>query len=141
MYDKMVLDTREVMAMMEAMLDAARRLADRPMGIAVVDDRGELLAFALMDGGTPMLRHYAIRKAYTASRMGQDVRGFAEYREQAGRQVADFGDPKLVGARRGGVVVREPGSGRALGGIGVSGGTSEEDEEVARTGLGAVDLS
>ena len=116
MYDKTVLDTREVMAMMEAMLDAARRLADRPMGISVVDDRGELLAFALMDGGTPMSRHYAIQKAYTASRMGQDIRDFAEYREQAGRQVADFGDPKLIGApprrRRGAGTGQRPRAGR-----------------------------
>ena len=113
MYDKMVLDTREVMAMMEAMLDAARRLADRPMGISVVDDRGELLAFALMDGGTPMSRHYAIRKAYTASRMGQDIRNFAEYREQAGgrfwRPQARRRPPR---GRRGAGTGQRPGAGR-----------------------------
>jgi uncharacterized protein GlcG (DUF336 family) len=141
MHEQAVLDHAEALAMVEAMLKAAQRITGQPLGIAVVDDRGELLAFALMDGGTPLARQYSIKKAYTASRIHRDLRDFAAYRQAVGRQVIDFADPNLVGSARGGIVIRDPRSERVLGAIGVSGGTPDEDEEVARLGLAAVTLA
>ena len=52
------------------------------------------------------------------------------------RSAAEFGDPNLL-ALQGGVVIPGP-EGTALGGIGVSGLTAEEDEQIAKVGLQAI---
>ena len=97
------------------------------------------MAFALMDGGTHFARHYATRKAYTASRMRADLRDFAAQRGAQGRSVTDYGDPGLVASARGGVAIRA-GDGSVVGGVGVSGASPDEDEEIARLGLQAAGL-
>ena len=139
MYEKQVLDHTDALAIVEAMMEAAPRVTERPLALAVVDDRGELMAFALMDGGTHFARHYATRKAYTASRMRADLRDFAAQRGAQGRSVTDYGDPGLVASARGGVAIRA-GDGGVVGGVGVSGASPDEDEEIARLGLQAAGL-
>ncbi len=136
MYEKQVLDHTDALAIVEAMMEAAPRVTERPLALAVVDDRGELMAFALMDGGTHFARHYATRKAYTASRMRADLRDFAAQRGAQGRSVTDYGDPGLVASARGGVAILA-GDGSVVGGVGVSGASPDEDEEIARLGLQA----
>ena len=90
-----------------------------------------------MDGITPFVRDYATKKAYTAARMGADLADFAARLKGQGRSVADYGDDRLVGAARGGLAVRAA-AGAVVGGIGVSGGTPDQDEAVARIGLAAL---
>ncbi len=51
----------------------------------------------------------------------------------------ELGDTNLLGAQ-GGVTVVRPGDGMVLGGIGVSGLSAEEDEELARLGVAAMGL-
>lgn len=139
MYDKQILDHTDALEIVEAMMEAAPRITDRPLALAVVDDRGELLAFALMDGGTHFARHYAIRKAYTASRIRSDLRDFAAQRVAQGRSISDYGDPGLVASARGGLAIRTS-EGATVGGVGVSGATPEEDEQLAHIGLQALNL-
>ena len=139
MYDKQILDHTDALAIVEAMMEAAPRITDRPLALAVVDDRGELLAFALMDGGTHFARHYAIRKAYTASRIRSDLRDFAAQRVAQGRSISDYGDPGLVASARGGLAIRTS-EGATVGGVGVSGAIPEEDEQLAHIGLQALNL-
>ena len=55
-----------------------------------------------------------------------------------GRSLADFSDPMLI-PWQGGVVVTSP-DGKPLGGIGVSGRRSDEDEVIAKAGLAAMKL-
>ncbi len=54
--------------------------------------------------------------------------------------MAEMADPHLA-AVHGGLVVRHPDSGAIRGGIGVSGLTAPEDEDIARLGLQAVGFS
>ena len=56
-----------------------------------------------------------------------------------GRTVAEMGDPMLA-AVQGGVVILHPGSGSIMGGIGVSGLSAQEDEDLAKIGLKALGL-
>src|SRR5579875_804552 len=136
MHEITLLGLPECLAALDAMLAAAQTSAARPMALAVVNAYGELMLFARMDGASPATQDFAFKKAYTAARMGADLKDFRASLEQRGRSVSDYGDANLVGMAAGGVVITDGGG--ALGGIGVSGGTPDEDEQIARVGLKAL---
>ena len=136
MYDRVVLDLDDALALVDAALAAASAEVELPIAVAVVDDMGDWVAFVRMDG-TPMFhREYARRKAYTASLMRRDLHDFAELRARTDLSLADFGDPRFIGAAEGGIAIRDAG-GNLLGGLGVSGATPEENELIARTAISA----
>ncbi|CAI8307839.1 MAG: heme-binding protein [SAR202 cluster bacterium] len=138
MYMKEVLSLEQVRRSMNAMLEAALKEPDRPIAIAILDDNTNLLNYARMDGCRLNPQGVAIRKAYTAVMFGQNSSDFAQRLKNENRQVTDFGNPSLV-AVKGGVVVISS-NGDILGGIGVSGLTAEEDEEIALIGLNALEI-
>ena len=135
---KEVLSLEQVRRSMNAMLEAALKEPDRPIAIAILDDNTNLLNYARMDGCRLNPQGVAIRKAYTAVMFGQNSSDFAQRLKNENRQVTDFGNPSLV-AVKGGVVVISS-NGDTLGGIGVSGLTAEEDEEIALIGLNALEI-
>ena len=135
---KEVLSLEQVRRSMNAMLEAALKEPDRPIAIAILDDNTNLLNYARMDGCRLNPQGVAIRKAYTAVMFGQNSSDFAQRLKNENRQVTDFGNPSLV-AVIGGVVVISS-NGDILGGIGVSGLTAEEDEEIALIGLNALEI-
>jgi glc operon protein GlcG len=104
-----------------------------------VDDLGNLVSYARMDRCRVIPQRLAIRKAYTSALSGQDSRAYAERLKSQGRSVAEMGDPNLA-AVQGGVVVLHPGTGSIMGGIGVSGLSAQEDEDLARLGLQTLGL-
>jgi uncharacterized protein GlcG (DUF336 family) len=134
MFERPVLDVEEALAALDAMIAAA----SRPMSFAIVDDQGDTVCFARMDGSPIRNRTYALDKAYTASRMRMDLTDFVERRK--GRSAASYGDARFVDNRQGGTVIVAPGSGEVVGAIGVSGGGTGEDDKVAAIGLEALDL-
>ena len=138
MYMKEVLSLEQVRRSMNAMLEAALKEPDRPIAIAILDDNTNLLNYARMDGCRLNPQGVAIRKAYTAVMFGQNSSDFAQRLKNENRQVTDFGNPSLV-AVKGGVVVISS-NGDIPGGIGVSGLTAEEDEEIALIGLNALEI-
>ena len=135
---KEVLSLEQVRRSMNAMLEAALKEPDRPIAIAILDDNTNLLNYARMDGCRLNPQGVAIRKAYTAVMFGQNSSDFAQRLKNENRQVTDFGNPSLV-AVKGGVVVISS-NGDILGGIGVSGLTAEEDEEIALIVLNALEI-
>ena len=135
---KEVLSLEQVRRSMNAMLEAALKEPDRPIAIAILDDNTNLLNYARMDGCRLNPQGVAIRKAYTAVMFGQNSSDFAQRLKNENRQVTDFGNQSLV-AVKGGVVVISS-NGDILGGIGVSGLTAEEDEEIALIGLNALEI-
>jgi glc operon protein GlcG len=139
MYEKPVLSLDQVQKAMAAMLEKATQEPDRPVAIAIVDDWGNLFSFARMDKCRVIPQRLAIRKAYTAALSGQDTLAYAERLKSQGRSVAEMGDPNLA-AVQGGVVIQHPGTGFILGGIGVSGLSAQEDEDLARIGIQALGL-
>jgi len=146
MYQREVLGLSEARAAVEAALSEAGKQPDRPMAIAVVDHRGELVYCARMDGAYPLFMHMAINKAYTASRMLRDTAAFAERDRELGRELATWGDDKLTYIRGGQCIIKPNGGylpagktkGIVVGGIGTSGRVPEEDEEIALAGLKAI---
>jgi uncharacterized protein GlcG (DUF336 family) len=104
----------------------------------VVDSGGFLLALRRMDGAGPMTVSIATSTAYTAGvmrRASGDLMPMAEQRPQFFAAVSRIGLVPLVPGL-GGVPVRE--SGEIVGGIGVSGGTAEQDLDCAQSALKAV---
>lgn len=136
MYDRPVLDFNDGLKLIDAALAAALDAKTRPISVSVVDDNGDWVAFARMDGAPAFSREYAQRKAYTASLMRQDLNEFGPARAKSGRPVADLGNPRLVGANYGGLVIKDL-AGNVMGGLGISGAAPEEDERIARAALAA----
>lgn len=139
MYNKPVLSLEQTQKAMQAMLNKATQEPHRPVAIAIVDDAGNLLSYARMDNCRTNSQTFAIRKAYTSALSGQDSAVYAERLKSQGRSVTDMGNPNLVSAQ-GAVVVLHPETKAVLGGIGVSGLSSQEDEDLARLGMQAMGL-
>jgi glc operon protein GlcG len=125
-------------------LDEARRAVEAilrhagdggPVAVAVTDANGDLVCYARMDGTTKTAQRMAIRKAYTAARIGADTGVWGEQLAKLGITAAEFGDPVLT-RFQGGICVRTDDA--VAGAIAVSGRRAAEDEALARVGLEAL---
>jgi glc operon protein GlcG len=133
-----VLGFDQIQNAMKAMIDEAMKTPLEPVAMAIVDDAGNLVAFAKMDNLRLYSRRHAIRKAYTAVVMGMDSVVHAEQLHGQGRSISETGDPNLTYAP-GGIVIKVDEV--IVGGIGVGGYTSGlRDQDLARVGLGAMNV-
>ena len=112
--------------------------ASAPVSVCVVDDHGEVIASASMDGAAPDTRLNAQRKAYTAARSDA-----ASTRELAAKARADAAerasfDPFFT-FFLGGVAAFD-GDAR-VGAIGVSGLPGEDDDALAARAIEASGLT
>jgi glc operon protein GlcG len=116
----------------ERIIVAARRLADERqwrVTIAVVDDGGYLLRLERMDGAGPQTPEVATMKARTAAlSRGPSKRMEDLVRERPG--MLRFPDRLPI---QGGLPLMH--EGECVGGIGVSGVQSHEDEEISAAGV------
>jgi glc operon protein GlcG len=115
-----------------SIVDAMVAAAPGPVSVWVVDDHGELVAAATMDGAPPDTRLNAQRKAYTAAR--SDARSTGELAEKVRGDAAELAsfDPFFT-FFLGGVAAFE--GERRVGAVGVSGLPGEQDEALARSAL------
>ena len=138
MADKPFLSFEQVRAAMSAMMDKAMQTPDEPVAMAIVDDTGNLVAYAKMDNLRIFSRRHALRKAYTSAIVGMDSGAHAERIHGQGRNMSDLGDPNLTHGQGGLVLMQD---GVILGGIGVGGYPSgQSDEDLSRVGLAAMNL-
>jgi uncharacterized protein GlcG (DUF336 family) len=108
-----------------------------PVSVYVVDDHGELVAAATMDGAAPDTRLNAERKAYTAARSDvETTRALADKVRDDPAELASF-DPRFS-FFTGGVAAFE--DGRRTGAVGVSGLAGGEDEALAVAAIRAAGL-
>jgi len=137
MYDKPMLSLEQAQAAIVAMIADYNKDTNRKnVDMAVVDDAGNLLAYARMD--RCLRPTFALRKAYTAAIRGMDTLAFSEALVAQGRSIEAFGDPQLI-AIPGGVVVMKEGA--VVGAIGVGGLPSGiDDQSIAQAGLAALSL-
>jgi uncharacterized protein GlcG (DUF336 family) len=121
-------------------LAKARELKIRPLCVAVLDDGGNLKALKRDDGASILRPQVAIGKAWGAIGMGESTRSLADRLKDR---------PAFLGAlsdMSGGKVVPVPGGvlimdgDTIMGAVGVSGGTSDEDETCAVAGIQAAGL-
>ncbi len=120
-------------------MEAAAKRADEigvPMNIAVVDAGNNLVTFARMDGAWLGSIDIAQGKAYTARAFDMSTEALAPLC-QPGKPL--FG----INASNDGRIIIFPGgiplraNGSVVGGIGVSGGSVEQDQDVAQAGAAA----
>ena len=124
-----------------AVLAAAERRAQEigvPVNIAVVDDGGHLLAFIRMDGSKLSSVQIAIAKAVTAAirRMPTGPLPPAEPNlyVSMGLAISSHGEQIPI---RGGLPLAV--DGMCVGAIGISNGTEDQDTDVARAGVAALE--
>ena len=104
--------------------------------MAVVDDAGNLLAYARMD--RCLRPTFAIRRAYTSAVRGVGTLVFTEQLASQTRSIESFGDPQLIAIPVGVVTLK---SGAVVGAIGVGGLPSGLDyESIAKAGLEGLSL-
>jgi glc operon protein GlcG len=119
----------------ERIVAAARRLADERqwrVTIAVVDDGGYLLHLERMDGAGPQTPEVATMKARTSAlSRGPSKRMEDLVRDRPG--MLRFPDRLPI---QGGLPLMH--DGECVGGVGVSGVQSHEDEEIAAAGVAAL---
>lgn len=137
MQQRTVLGLVESLTALKAMQQAARDKPGRPVALVIVDHHGDMICFSCEAGANPALaRQNAFKKAYTSACMRQHGLDFAERLKSMGRTPADFGNPNFTAGGGGMVVARE--DGLILGGIGVSGRTDQEDQEIVEVGRAAL---
>lgn len=124
----------------QRVLSAAEQKAQemgQPMNIAVMDAGRNLVAFHRMNGAWVASTDIAIDKAFTSAGRGLTTRKIGEM-AQPGQPL--FGINTTNGGRivifAGGIPLTR--DGEVVGAIGVSGGTVDEDEEVAEAGVAAL---
>jgi len=103
------------------------------VAIAILDDGGHLLHFERMDGATPANAAIAVEKGRTAA-MSRRTSGNWEERIKAGR-TAILKMPGILPVQGGVPIVVDK---VCVGGVGVSGVQSHEDEQIAQAGIDAL---
>jgi len=102
------------------------------VAVAILDDGGHLLHFARMDGATPANAAIALEKGRTAA-MTRRTSGNWQERIKARPEMLKM--PGVLPVQ-GGVPILVDGA--CLGGVGVSGVQSHEDEQIANAGIAAL---
>ena len=124
----------------ERIIAACKKKADeigQPMNIAVVDSGANLVAFARMDGTKLVGADISQKKALTAVYFQTATSDLAPL-VQPGAPL--FGIESVGGGRLvvfGGGIPLTDEDGQVVGGVGVSAGSVEQDQEVAAAGVGA----
>ena len=103
------------------------------VAIAILDDGGHLLHFARMDGATPTNAAIAVDKARTAA-TSRRASGMWEKLIKDGR-TGMLNMPGILPVQGGLPIVTD---GSCVGGIGVSGVQSHQDDQIAQAGIDAL---
>jgi glc operon protein GlcG len=134
MHEKRCLSLADAQRVLAAIQDELGRTG-RGAAIAVVDEHGELIAFARTDGCRLPSITIAMNKAFTAARERKPTRDLGESSRREGFPLTNFGDPRYVGWGGGLPLVHD---GAVIGAVGVSGLPEDEDIALAERGVAAL---
>jgi uncharacterized protein GlcG (DUF336 family) len=129
--------TRQELTLADCERIAAASLAEARrnnwiVAIAILDDGGHLLHFVRMDGATPANAAIALEKGRTAA-MSRRTSGSWQERIKPRPEMLKM--PGILPVQGGVPIVVE---GTCVGGVGVSGVQSHEDEQIAQAGIDAL---
>lgn len=123
-------------------IDKGRSSGYKPLTVAVLDAGGTVKVLLRSDGSSLLRPEIAVGKAWGALGMGLSSRAIsnlAAERPQFAASLAALAGGKVVPAA-GGVLVRDR-QGEIIGAVGVTGDTSDNDEECALHGIQAAGFS
>ena len=110
----------------------------QPMNIAVVDAGGNLVSHVRMDGAWIGSIDISITKAFTSRAFDISTKDLGEHSQPGGQfygiHVSNGGRVRIFA---GGIPLSSGDGGEVVGAIGVSGGSGEQDQEVAEAGAAA----
>lgn len=121
-------------ALIEASLVEAAKIG-LDLAVAVTDGAGYLVAFERTDGARFLSAEVAIDKAWTAASFGIPTHVWNAYITGDPKVAQLAHRPRLV-AVGGGYPIKD--LGKLIGGIGVSGGTYQQDQDIAEAALRAL---
>ena len=137
----MSLTLEQAITIARATLAKGRDAGYKPLTVAVLDESGVIKVVHRDDGSSLLRPEIAVGKAWGALGMGMSSRAIADL--AAGRPQFAASLSALAGGRvvpaAGGVLVRN-GSGDVVGAVGVTGDTSDHDEDCAVHGIQAAGL-
>ena len=134
---KQVLTFEIALLMAQGVEDFAAAKGLPPLGIAIVDDGGNLLLFHRQTGVVEGGARYSRLKAQTAGLLGSSTRFIGNLDHGDPARPLGIGQVEHFTITPGGFPVRSK-AGQLLGGIGVSGAAAEDDEAAAQAGIEAV---
>lgn len=139
LHSSMRLETAETI--IDAALAEGERLGLLPLTVAVLDSGGQLVAYRRQDGSGIMRGNVAIGKAWGALGMGLNAATINQ--RMSGNPgfltgLIGVSDGRLA-PNFGGVLVLDS-DGLAIGAVGISGDTGENDELAARAGIKSAGL-
>jgi uncharacterized protein GlcG (DUF336 family) len=110
----------------------------QPMNIAVVDAGGNLVSHVRMDGAWIGSIDISITKAFTSRAFDISTKDLGEHSQPGGQfygiHVSNGGRIRIFA---GGIPLSSGDGGEVVGAVGVSGGSGEQDQEVAEAGAAA----
>ena len=125
-------DARKIIAAAEKKADEIKQ----PMNIAVVDEGGNLVAHARMDGAWIGSIDISINKAFTARAFDISTKDLATHSQSGGQFFGIHASNQgRIMIFAGGIPLKQ--DGKVVGAIGVSGGMGEQDQAVAEAGAAA----
>jgi uncharacterized protein GlcG (DUF336 family) len=134
----MTLTLVQARTILDETLAAGREKKLKPLGVAVVDSRGALRAYAEEDGSPIMRSKIASGKAFGSVAFGSGSRRLHQIgveRPHMAAALIELAGGTLVPVP-GGVLIRDK-DGALLGAVGVSGDSSDNDEAAAVAGIEA----
>jgi len=135
------LNLKVAVSLVNAALAAGRKINAAPLTVAVLDAGGHLLALQREDGASLIRPEVATGKAWGAIALGKGSRLLALDAQQRPAFFAalnGLGERPVVPAP-GGVLIRDQ-DGKVLGAVGISGDTSDIDEQCAISAIEEVGL-
>ena len=134
----MTLTLAQARTILDQTLAAAREKKYKPLGVAVVDNRGALKVYAEEDGSPILRSRLASGKAFGSVAFGSGSRRLHQIgveRPHMAAALIEMTGGTLVPVP-GGVLIRDR-AGALVGAVGVSGDTSDNDEAAAIAGIEA----
>ncbi|WP_327752283.1 heme-binding protein (plasmid) [Sphingobium sp. SJ10-10] len=132
----------QAQTIVDATLSEARKLALKPMSVAVLDAGGHMVAFAREDGSSTLRPQISTAKASGALALGVSSRVIGEMAVDRPTFIAAAAGLSAGGIipAAGGLLIRDA-TGQVVGAVGVTGDTSDSDELCALAGVSAAGLS
>ena len=135
----LTLDT--AVAIARAVVDRGREAGLKPLTVALLDSGGHIKVLLRDDGASLLREKIAVAKAYGALGMGLPSRALAEMADQRPlfvQSLTVLANGNLVPVA-GGVLIKAA-TGELIGAAGVTGDTSDNDEDCAVQGVKSVGL-
>lgn len=126
----------------EAALARGKEMDCQPLTVTVLDDGGHLVAFKRQDGSSIMRQQIAFGKAWGALGVGRSSRGLEQMAKERPHFISAAvaaSEGRMIPVAGGVLALGEDGA--VAGAVGISGDTSDRDEDCVKAGIAAAGLS